>query len=271
MGIADRNQKKFEAVRKVVKGDNSRQAELQFLRGGFWRYFLTKYPESNNMHKKMLYVRDKLVQAEEKVKNLKDATTVTKVKEKLTVAWDEIYKSQCNDSYWHGLFGGVYLHFLRFSVYTHLINAEKLIDEINALILPVQKSVISIIPIDFDKDSKMEVIVESDVLNIYINPSDCGTIFELDYKPKSYNLQNVLTRWPEAYHESEKIQSEEIMVDRFRRNMLRLRILHDDVSFNQLQADKYYEFGDFVNGEFKVVKSEKTGKTALLEMEKKEA
>ena len=261
--------KKFEAIKKAVKDDALRQDELQFLRGGFWRYFLVKYPESNNMHKKMLYVRDKLIQVEEKVNKLKDVAIVSKAKEKLKVAWDEIYKSQCNDSYWHGLFGGVYLHFLRFSVYTHLINAEKLVDEINALILPFQQASISIIPMDFYKDSKKEFIIESEVLNVYINPSDCGTIFELDYKPKSYNLQNVLTRWLEAYHENEKIKTGEIMVDRFKRSMLRLRFLHDDVSFNQLQADKYYEFGDFINGEFKVVKSEKSEKTAVLEMEKK--
>ena len=49
-------------------------------------------------------------------------------------AWDEIYKAQCNDCYWHGMFGGVYLHFLRFSVYTHLINAEKIIDQLKSAI-----------------------------------------------------------------------------------------------------------------------------------------
>ena len=33
-----------------------RDAAKRFVRGGFWRNFLTKYEESNNMHKKMLRV-----------------------------------------------------------------------------------------------------------------------------------------------------------------------------------------------------------------------
>ncbi len=34
----------------------------RFLKGGLWRNFLVKYPESNNMHKKMLYVSQKVAQ-----------------------------------------------------------------------------------------------------------------------------------------------------------------------------------------------------------------
>ncbi|MFW9895651.1 MAG: alpha-amylase/4-alpha-glucanotransferase domain-containing protein [Candidatus Thorarchaeota archaeon] len=143
-----------------------------------------------------------------------------------------------------------------------------MIDTINALLNPNLTSYIYITPIDFVKDSKTELIIESDIYNIYINPNDGGTIFELDYKPKSYNLLNTLTRWPEAYHESKKLISEEVLVDRFRRSMLRLKFIHEDVSLEQLQSDTYYEFGDFVDGEFRVTSSEKEGKIAILEMEK---
>jgi len=218
------------------------------------------------MHKKMLYVREKLLKIEEKIRQLKDSSLISKIKPKVLKTWDEIYKAQCNDCYWHGMFGGVYLQFLRFSVYTHLINAEKLIDEMNGIDLSRGSSYISIEPLDFNKDSKMDVLIESEVLNLYFNPSAGGTIFELDYKPKSYNLLNTLTRWPEAYHESDKIEQSELMVDRYRRSMLRLRFLHDDISFEQLQSDEYYEFGDFVNGNFKVSRSEIDGKRATLEM-----
>ena len=94
-----------------------------------------------------------------------------------------------------------------------------IIDEINTLINPELKSYIYILPTDFIKDSKTEYLIESDLFNIYINPNDAGTIFELDYKPKSYNLLNTLTRWPEAYHESKKLESEEII------SIIRLREL----------------------------------------------
>jgi len=258
----------FKKIRKRLKDDEERQMEYQFLKGGFWRYFLVKYPESNNMHKKMLHVRGKLIEVEELLNKVHDEELKSKISINIERAWDEIYKAQCNDCYWHGMFGGVYLQFLRFSVYTHLINAEKLIDEMYKLLFSTSGEYISIIPIDFNKDSRLDIIIESNDLNLYFNPSDGGTIFELDYKPKSYNLLNTLTRWHEAYHDNEKVKEEEVMIDRYRRSMLRLRFLHHDVTLKQLEADTYYEFGDFIDGEFEVIKNEKDGKTAILEMQK---
>ena len=260
--------KNFKSIRKLLKDDEEGKETYQFLRGGFWRYFLIKYPESNNMHKKMIHVRNKLISTEENLLKIDNEQLISVILKKILEAWDEIYKAQCNDCYWHGLFGGVYLQFLRFSVYTHLINAEKIIDDINSLINPKMNNYIYITPIDFIKDSKSEYLIESDVLNVYVNPNDGGTIFELDYKPKSYNLLNTLTRWPEAYHDSKKLEEMEVLVDRFRRSLLRLRILHTDVTLEQIQADQFYEFGDFVDGNFNVTSSEKEGKIAIIEMEK---
>jgi alpha-amylase len=260
--------KNFKKIRKSLKDDEEKKETYQFLRGGFWRYFLVKYPESNNMHKKMIHVRNKLIYVEENLLKIESEKLVSVILEKISDAWDEIYKAQCNDCYWHGLFGGVYLQFLRFSVYTHLINAERIIDEINILINPKLKSSIYITPIDFLKDSNTEYLIESDIFNIYINPNEGGTIFELDYKPKSYNLLNTLTRWPEAYHESKKLKTKEVLIDRFKRNLFRLRFLHNEVTVEQLQADQYYEFGDFIDGNFRVSSSEKEGKIAIIEMEK---
>ena len=260
--------KNFKSIRKLLKEDEEKKETYQFLRGGFWRYFLIKYPESNNMHKKMIHVRNKLISTEENLLKVDSEQLISVILKKISEAWDEIYKAQCNDCYWHGLFGGVYLQFLRFSVYTHLINAEKIIDDINSLINPRMNNYIYITPIDFIKDSKSEYLIESDVLNVYVNPNDGGTIFELDYKPKSYNLLNTLTRWPEAYHDSKKLEEMEVLVDRFRRSLLRLRILHNDVTLEQIQADQFYEFGDFVDENFNVTSSEKEGKIAIIEMEK---
>ena len=106
------------------------------------------------------------------------------------------------------------------------------------------------------------------MLNLYVNPSDGGTIFELDYKPKSYNLLNTLTRWPEAYHNDEDIDKEEIMVDRYKKNMLRLRFFQKETSFKMLETDQYKEFGSFVDGVFNVIRNEKDRTSAILEIEK---
>ena len=160
----------------------------RFIKGGFWRYFLVKYPESNNMHKKMLHVSKKLSLFIEKFGNHK----------KIQIIKQELYKSQANDCYWHGQFGGIYLNFLRHSVYKHAIEAEKLIEQ---LFTEKEKPITpNIIKTDFLKTGREQILVETPKLNVYINPWDGGTVFELDYKDLSYNLMNLLSRWKEAYH-----------------------------------------------------------------------
>ena len=163
----------------------------------------------------------------------------------------------------------MYLQFLRFSVYTHLINSEIIIDNLNRKFLSLENKYISVIALDFNKDSRMDIIIESDLMNVYINPSDGGTIFEIDYKPKSYNLLNTLTRWPEAYHDDEDIDKNKIIVDRFKRNMLRVRFYHNEETFKAIEADQYREYGSFVEGEFSVIKNEENEKSAVIELEQK--
>jgi len=260
--------KRFGKLRKELKDNPEKEDEYLFLKGGFWRSFLVKYPESNNMHKKMLHVRSKLLTIENQCIQ---ASSALPYKTRIDEAWDEIYKAQCNDCYWHGLFGGVYLQFLRFSVYSHLIDAEKIIDSLNSDINLVSTNYISILPMDFNKDSKTNIIIESDKLNVYLEPSNGGTIFELDYKPKSYNLLNTLTRWPEAYYEDEEIESGFVMVDRYRKSMLRARFFNQDVTLGQLERDQYVELGNFIDGDFTIVRNEKDGQKAIITLEFKGA
>lgn len=256
----------FEKYKEELRADEEKQELYMFLKGGFWRYFLVKYPESNNMHKKMLYVRDKLLELEDMVEQKGKSKNTEKITELIDNAWDEIYKAQCNDPYWHGLFGGVYLQFLRFAIYEHLINAETIIDEINSHLYPDLNGYINIIPIDFNKDSKRDLIIESNVLNLYIDTSDGGTIFELDYKPKSYNLANVLTRWEEAYHEKEKIEEKEVHIDTHRRSMFRTRFFSDKTSLNDLRTNTYIEYSNLLDANYDVITNRKEGQNAVLEL-----
>lgn len=254
--------KRFEEYRNKYRDNDSNL--YRFLKGGFWRYFLVKYPEANNMHKKMLYVRNKLIQLEDRKSKLKDHDKLREINNLLENAWEEIYKAQCNDAYWHGLFGGIYLQFLRFANYSYLINAENYYNKALRILLPNLNSTISITTIDFNKNSKLEYLIESDKLNLYIDPSDGGTIFELDFKPKSYNLLNTITRWKEAYHNEKKIDSNEILIDQFRRSMLRLRIFSKNSKLDELESNAYKEFGNFIDASFRVIKNEKIGKKAHL-------
>lgn len=59
----------------------------RFVRGGHWRGFLTKYPESNLLHKKMLAVSD-LYQAASRIEHVDD--------DELARAREALYAGQCN-------------------------------------------------------------------------------------------------------------------------------------------------------------------------------
>ncbi len=151
--------------------------------GGYFRNFLVKYRESNNLHKKMLWVRRKLVEA-----SVPPDT------------WRLYHLAQCNDAYWHGLFGGIYLTPLRQALYEYFIRAERIAEETMDY---YRDSKMVIHRIDFDYDGDMEVLVETPLLNAYFKPGDGGSLFELDYKEEGYehNLQDTMTRYYEPYLE----------------------------------------------------------------------
>src|ERR1700692_3165828 len=97
----------------------------RFLRGGFWRGFFSKYAEANLLHKKMLRVSSKLraSAARGSKKNTKGALQRAK-------AITHLMRSQCNDAYWHGIFGGLYAPHLRTALWRELVIAETLADAV---------------------------------------------------------------------------------------------------------------------------------------------
>lgn len=179
--------------------------------GGFFRNFLVKYAESNNMHKKALWVKNKLLKAQVKPEDIPL----------------DYFMAYCNDAYWHGLFGGIYLAHLRQAVYESLIKSEKVSeDAINYF----EASNIRRILADFDYDGNEELIIETPDFNMYINPRDGGTLFEFDIKKPGleHNVQDTMTRYREPYLEGTNFNP-----DWYRRTSLRVHIwghestLHD--------------------------------------------
>ncbi|MBI3814096.1 MAG: DUF1926 domain-containing protein [Nitrospinae bacterium] len=185
---------KFEEMLKDLESRGVRDKYKPFTRGGLWDNFLTKYGESNLMHKKMLYVS-------EKIKNRSQKPEARSQKSKgILPELRELYRGQCNCAYWHGLFGGLYLNYLRHAVYEHLIEAENIADKR----LYGNKNRIEYKIFDYDKDNQDEVLISNKKLNAYFDPDYGGTLFELDYRPKRFNLSNTLTRREEAYHHKVK-------------------------------------------------------------------
>jgi alpha-amylase len=177
-----------------------------FIKGGIWRNFLTKYSESNHMQKRMLMVSRKVHKA------LNAPGSNAKIDREAPHMIDHLYQSQCNDAYWHGVFGGLYLPHLRSAVYEHLIQAEYLADKALKTQGPVLRgkgtpkkaepsSWLEIEQGDFDGDGSEEVMLNSELLNVFVDPAEGGRITELDWKPRYFNLMNTLTRRREGYHD----------------------------------------------------------------------
>lgn len=91
----------------------------RFLRGGFWRNFKVKYPETNEMYARMMLASRRFAQAEA------DGASA----ELLETARRCLYRGQCNCPYWHGAFGGIYLPHLRNAIYNQLIACDNLVDQ----------------------------------------------------------------------------------------------------------------------------------------------
>ncbi len=155
---------------------------LQFMRGGFWRNFLARYPEINTQHKKMLRVHDQVYAA--------GATEES--------GCVDLWKAQANDTYWHGLFGGIYMAHVRSAIYHHLIKAENAAARLLQKQTPWQRYEFT----DFDRDTQQELIIESDQQNLYIDSLRGGTIFEWDLRRSAHNLSSVMTRQQEGYHQT---------------------------------------------------------------------
>lgn len=252
--------------------------EMQEWSGGFFRNFLVKYPEANNMQKKMFSVSEKFTEIENKYSfPLQD----------LALIRQHLYKGQFNDVYWHGIFGGLYLTHLRGGAYENLIKAENLIEKLD-------KQIKQIIQCDFDKDGKDELIISNKKMRLYFRPEEGATISEWDDKLKCLNLTNTICRRFEYYHQQlkEKLQSSSnqdrepesihkkrpvrqegleqmLLYDRYNRYSLRNYLLDGDTTLDNFYKCDFKEVAGFSNGPYEV-KNKSDDKQILIEFSKKE-
>ena len=168
----------YEDLIDAAKADGSWELKRAFFRGGMWDNFLAKYPESNRMHKKMLYISD-----------------LMRVHDMPPEALRYLLRSQCNCAYWHGLFGGVYIRELRQAIYENLLEAEACVD---ARRLQARPWVLE--EFDYDRDGNAEILVSGRDLNCHFAPHTNAAVFALEYKPARLSLSNILMRHAEIYH-----------------------------------------------------------------------
>jgi len=173
---------------EVVKEFGARPEILSFLRGGSWRGFFRKYPESNLLHKKMLRVSARIAAAPVHRDGAKSSN-------ELVQARDLLLRAQCNDAYWHGIFGGIYAPHLRTDPWRNLIRAEAIADRETPGALAPRVELL-----DYDADGANELLFTSLEAQALVKPNDGGTIAALDFRPAAATLVNSILRRPEAYH-----------------------------------------------------------------------
>ncbi|MDI6808459.1 MAG: DUF1926 domain-containing protein [Candidatus Eisenbacteria bacterium] len=233
-----------------------------FVHGAFWRNFLVRYPESNRLHKRVLFARERL----EELKNHKKVS-----KDTYESALDWIWRAQVNCPYWHGVFGGLYLPHLRGSAYSNLIAAEGLVAR-EALDSGLD---VSTHVLDINKDGFEEILVETRELSMLIEPEKGGGVFELGWRKHDFNFANCLARRFEAYHERlragtgdeeadtgevrtihDEIKSKEkglekkLFYDWYERGCFLDHFLGKEVALEDFSAARYHEAGDFVNSSY---------------------
>lgn len=178
----------LEETERMPGGERFRR----FLRGGLWRTFLAKYPESNQLQKFMLALSERLEAARLANPQGREATRL------LNEAENHLLAGQCNDPYWHGIFGGLYAPHLRSAVIRHLVQAEVSLDRLESW---RKNPSIRVETEDFDVDGREEVLVRHPTFGMVLRPADGGTVSSLRFKPVGTDLVNSLARRPEAYHD----------------------------------------------------------------------
>ncbi len=153
-----------------------------FLRGGIWKNFFSRYPESNWMHKRML--------------ELSTRFNALPKKQQTKLMRQKLYESQANDAYWHGLFGGLYLPHLRRAVYNAIVELEALLDS--------RMQRLSCYTEDTDLDGITEAYLHNGILQAIVKLDDFAAICEFDAYPLKHNFGDTLRCQLEHYYQ--KIQ-----------------------------------------------------------------
>ncbi|MGC8529189.1 MAG: alpha-amylase/4-alpha-glucanotransferase domain-containing protein [Leptospirillia bacterium] len=150
-------------------------------RGGIFENFLIKYPDVHRLYHRMLLSG----------RFISEAYPGTTPPDSVLLPY---LRSQGNDVYWHGLFGGLYLSNLRHEAYRSLLESETALEEVGKLSVP------AVLSGDFDADGFEDYFVRTRSYNLWITPGRGASVLELDDRNASFNLTNTLTRQEESYH-----------------------------------------------------------------------
>jgi hypothetical protein len=254
---------KYGKVVEKLKGGPEGEKIRRFIKGGFWRNFFAKYPESNDLHKRVLHLREQIGNAKKKF--------TSKNQDPLLY----LHQAQCNDVYWHGIFGGLYLPHLRHALYENLIKAEALYDQK----MHREKEWAELERLDFNGDGDEEVILRNPGM-VLLFSSRGGSLLEMDDRSKAFNILGTLTRRKEGYHQKllesleqasrdegftaktktiheifdskEKGLDQYLHFDGYRRVSFLDHFISEPMDFESFRRCQYQEEGDFVKEPYEI-------------------
>jgi hypothetical protein len=265
MGSWSLNGKDANVLQKMQNGCGDtfdEQTIEKFLKGSVWKNFLVKYYEANKIHKRYTDLSNDRIADKNYLESL--------------------YKAQTNDVLWHGVFGGTYLPNLRDNAYRFIIDCE------NIKYGEMRETSVK----DINCDGYEEVKCVTKNLITLFDSKLGGQLIEFDIRDRSFNLQNTMSRYYEAYHEkiidfkpSEKPSEkpteieEEIVEDAIAtihgggdedfteyqkflkhdwhtKNSFIDHITDDKITLESFTRSTFTEYGDFANQPFEIVKSE---------------
>jgi len=194
--------------------------------------------------------------------------------QKLAEARTHVLRGQCNDAYWHGVFGGVYAPHLRTALWREVIRAETLAESLAG---PARRGA-SAVTADVDSDGADEVLVTAPRFSALIKPSDGATIAALDDRRAAATLINSMMRRPEAYHDrlralssgpapevasihdrtraKEEGLERRLRYDRWPRNAFRLMLFAPHKTLEDYDTLRLEEHAAFAGGAYRVEKAD---------------
>ena len=199
---------KYKKLQNKLEGENEQLVE-RFMRGSVWKNFLNKYFEANWIQKRVWQL------SKNKINNRKYL--------------DSLFRAQCNDVLWHGVFGGLYLPNLRDNAYRYIIQCENMLEDFG-----LKKN-------DIDMDLNDEYRYKNENYIAIFNRF--GEMIEFDDMQNLFNFQNTLRRYRERYH----LNSEE------NKKFDTIHNLSYDFSNYPIEFDNYFRFSFLTcNDVFKV-------------------
>ncbi len=162
------------AARRLIRLTGATSGPTPLIRGGHWKGFFRRYPESNRMHKTALRL-----------------SGLCRDRGEPEEARRAIARAHCNDAYWHGVFGGVYLPHLRQTIWRELAAAEERLRADEDLTFEI---------LDYEFDGHEEIWVHSPQGSVVLSPARGGAVEILTVFRHAVNYADVLSRRLEAYH-----------------------------------------------------------------------